>query len=73
MDLHDTHLNVFLQDVEDAYKQVHAAVDDFKTKVDALKAKLALDVPGLEGLVQAFEAKQEAEDTTESDADNKKK
>jgi hypothetical protein len=36
---HQTHLNVFREDVEKAHRAAAAAVDDLKTAVDLLVAK----------------------------------
>lgn len=48
-----THLNVFIQDFETAYKDAQGAVDNLKKKGDALIAKLKEEVPQLAARVEA--------------------
>lgn len=38
----DTHVKVFLSDVEDAFKQAHQAINDAEIKYQALRTKLGL-------------------------------
>lgn len=56
----DTHINVFVQELEDAYKKALAAVDELKQKADALYGKykdvVAAVAPDAHKLIHDVEA-----------------
>ncbi|MDE2103433.1 MAG: hypothetical protein KGL39_39695 [Patescibacteria group bacterium] len=84
----DTHVNTYIQDVEDAFKAVEGAVSDLRTKVETLKGKYASHVaavaqavgqtvPEIEALVPATkpvleEAEHVVNQVTQSEGTDKK-
>lgn len=70
----DTHINAFIQDVEDAFKQVLAAVHDYHEKVESLKGKVAqeatnagVEIPGLTVPTTPVAPAEIAEESTSTD------